>query len=445
MRQLRHLLMFPGIFFFCFTFLLPVLAQEKLPVIVKKIKPSTVVILTYDNEGKPIGQGSGFFISKNGDIITNEHVLADATRAEIKTAGGKVYQITLIVAEDNEADIVRASVNIPAESVYPLLVSDSVPEEGEQVVVVGNPLGLEQTISEDIVSAVREITAFGNIYQITTPISPGSSGSPVVNMNGEVIGIATFQSVEGQNLNFAIPGEKIIKLKAGKGRTLNEWSTAKAEEGPDSAEELYSAGLAFLLFWGDVVSLNKALSCFEKAIKENPRYAEAYFQVGCCYGKLHRYPESIDAYKQAIRIKPDWAEAHNSLGDSYFWLGRYQEAIDAHKQAIRLNPDYVDAHRSLGNAYGILGRYQEKVDAYKQAIRLQEATNAFKQAIRLIPNDDISSDSLSNERLRASITLSITATDYWALGVGYWGLGHYQEAVGRLSDYRREMLMRINI
>ena len=216
MRQLQRFLLPSVTFFFCFIFALPALAQEKLPEIVKKIEPATVVILTYDKDGKIIGQGSGFFISKNGDVITNRHVLAGAHRAEVKTINGKVYPIMLIVAEDKEADIIRASVNLPVESVYPLSVSSSIPEVGERVAIIGSPLGLERTVSDGIVSAVREIPAFGKIYQITAPISSGSSGSPVVNMKGEVIGVATFQFVEGQNLNFAIPGERIAKLKTEK-------------------------------------------------------------------------------------------------------------------------------------------------------------------------------------------------------------------------------------
>ena len=223
MRQFRRFLIPPVTLFFCSIFILIALAQEKLPEIVKKIEPSTVVILTYGKDGKMIGQGSGFFISQSGDIITNRHVLTGVHRAEVKTARGKVYPITMIVAEDKEADIIRASVNIPKESVRPLSVSSSIPEVGERVAVIGSPLGLERTVSDGIVSAVREIPAFGKIYQITAPISPGSSGSPVVNMKGEVIGVATFQFVEGQNLNFAIPGERIAKLKTEKGKTLDQW------------------------------------------------------------------------------------------------------------------------------------------------------------------------------------------------------------------------------
>lgn len=205
-------------------------AQESLPEIVKRVSPATVIITTYDRDGDPIGQGTGFFISQSGDIITNRHVLLLADRAEVKTSGAKVFPISGIVAEDKDRDIVRAVVKIPAGGARPLMVSNEIAEVGERLFVIGNPLGLEQTVSDGIVSAVRDIPEIGKIYQITAPISSGSSGSPVVNMKGEVIGVATFQMVEGQNLNFAIPGERVNKLRRGPLRSLRAWSEEAFEE-----------------------------------------------------------------------------------------------------------------------------------------------------------------------------------------------------------------------
>jgi S1-C subfamily serine protease len=187
-------------------------STESLPSLIKRIKPSTVIIFTYNDKGEFLKLGSGFFISQNGDVITNYHVIQGASSAEIKTADEKTYPITYILAGDEQNDIIRLSVNIPSQYVYPLSLSQTIPEVGERIIVYGSPLGLENTVSDGIVSAIRDIPDYGRIIQITAPISPGSSGSPVLNMQGEVIGIASFQMVEGQNLNFAIPSEKITSL-----------------------------------------------------------------------------------------------------------------------------------------------------------------------------------------------------------------------------------------
>ncbi len=119
--------------------------------------------------------------------------------------------------------------------------------------MVGSPMGLEQTISEGIVSAVREIPNLGKIFQISAPISSGSSGSPVINMKGEVIGVATFQFIKGQNLNFAVSGKYVMDLKHKKtGMTIKEWAHSiskpkvKAYKGK-TFEELLSKGARYYL------------------------------------------------------------------------------------------------------------------------------------------------------------------------------------------------------
>ena len=355
-----HLLrLFP--LFFLITVIFPSLAQEKLPEIVKKVQPSVVDIVTHDENSINFGSGSGVFISQNGDIITNRHVLLGANRAEIQTAEGEFYPITKIVAEDKEGDLVRASLNIPQELVHPIRLSYSIPEVGERVIVIGNPYWNEQTVSDGIVSAVREIPELGKIIQINAPISHYSSGRPVVNMKGEVIGVATFQIIGGQNLNFAIPSERVAKLEPEKGKTFAEWKAGTRQECLASAEGLYFKGLAFFL----AEDYEKALSYFEKAVEKNPRYADAYFSIGGCNYALGRYTEAIEALKQAIRIKPDYAKAYFGLGLAYGKLGSYTEAIEAYKQAIRIKPDFAEPHLALGLTYLIVGDKGSALDEYK--------------------------------------------------------------------------------
>lgn len=376
--------------------------QENLPAVVKRVEPSVVVILTFDKEGKLLGQGSGFFVSKNGDVITSRHVLQGAKRAEVKTANGKVYAVKRVLAEDAEGDLIRVSADIPGDSVHPLSVSAVLPEVGERIIVIGSPFGLEMTVSDGIVSAIREILEFGKIIQVTAPISPGSSGSPVVNMKGEVIGVATFFIVAGQNLNFAIPVERIAKLAPGEGQLLSAREERRIEEWVVSPEGLYATGLRYL--W--VEEYEKALPYFVEAVKKNANHADAYNNLCMAYAILERYAEAVASCKEAILLKPDLAEAHSNLGWSYHKLGRYQEAIQSCKQAIHIKPDFAMAHYNLGNNHIALGEHQEAIESYKQAIRIkfdyaeahlnlgaaynrmgryEEAIESYRQAIRLKP------------------------------------------------------------
>jgi len=180
----------------------------------RKIGPSVVAIYTYNEQRESIGRGSGFFHGASGQVVTNLHVLRGAHSAQIKTSSGKVYPVAGITARDAAADLAMLAVSMPWTESFPLAVTASLPEVGERVVVVGNPFGLEQTVSDGIVSAIRETAERGRVLQITAPISPGSSGSPVANLRGEVVGVAFLQFSGGQNLNFCISGERVARLAA---------------------------------------------------------------------------------------------------------------------------------------------------------------------------------------------------------------------------------------
>jgi S1-C subfamily serine protease len=193
--------------------------QESLPELIKKVAPAVVTVAGFNAQGKIIRIGSGFFVDAQGHLITNLHVIKGVARAEVKLPKGEVYPLTEMVAADDKADLVKLAVNLPGGPPHYLTVSSTRPEVGEHVVVLGSPLGLEHTVTDGMVSAIRTIKDRGEFLQISAPISPGSSGGPVVNMKGQVIGIATFQ-VKGQNINFAVPGYRVLALKEGPPRAL---------------------------------------------------------------------------------------------------------------------------------------------------------------------------------------------------------------------------------
>lgn len=387
---------------------------ESLPSIIKRIKPSVVIVFAYDDKGEFLKLGSGFFISQNGDIITNYHVLQGASSAEVKTSDGKTYPIIYIVADDEQSDIIRLSVDIPSQYVYPLSLSITIPEVGERIIVYGSPLGLEKTVSDGIVSAIREVPDYGKVIQITAPVSPGSSGSPVLNMKGEVIGIATFQFIEGQNLNFAIPSEKISSLIFTEENKVSITEDVLGQESQVKKESDYDEAYQKALFFIDKEEYEKALPYLEIATKTNISSLKelAYYQIGRCNDELGYYIEAIESYKQSIRIDPNNPKniaPYSLIGNDYYKLGLYKEAIEALKQSIRIDPYNVInsiSYRLLGLAYHQLYLYKEAIKALKQSIYIDpnttntvtyitlgdsymnlqlydEAIVVFKQAIRI--------------------------------------------------------------
>jgi len=157
------------------------------------------LIETFDDEGHKREQGSGFVISSDGTALTNYHVIRGASRATAKFADGTWSDVDGVVSYDAVRDVAVIKLASPPKTVLQLGDSDTV-TVGEKVVAIGSPLGLENTLSEGIVSGMRD----GRI-QMSVPISPGSSGGAVFDSSGKVIGISVSTILAGQNLNFAVP------------------------------------------------------------------------------------------------------------------------------------------------------------------------------------------------------------------------------------------------
>lgn len=149
-------------------------------------------------------QGSGFLVDESGRILTNEHVIRDARAARVKLASGDVYDMVTVLASDERRDL--AVLQVPGFDLpfLPMGNSDSV-RIGSPVVLIGSPLGLENTVTTGIVSGRRQEPEGYQLLQVSAPASRGSSGGPVLVQSGDVVGIASSQMQTGQNLNFAVP------------------------------------------------------------------------------------------------------------------------------------------------------------------------------------------------------------------------------------------------
>ena len=180
--------------------------------IAKSALASTVLIVMEDANGQLLSTGSGFFVER-GIIATNLHVVEGVFKGYVKRVGvDKTFRIEGIVAMDSRQDLALIKVSDISAPVLPIGKSDKV-QVGEPVYVAGNPTGfLEGTFSNGIVSGVREFRMGSKRIQITAPISEGSSGGPVLNNKGEVIGVAVSTITAGQNLNFAIPSNYLSEL-----------------------------------------------------------------------------------------------------------------------------------------------------------------------------------------------------------------------------------------
>jgi S1-C subfamily serine protease len=181
--------------------------------------PAVLTIYCYNASGKLVSQGSGFLISEDGVGVTNFHVIREAYRAEAELGDTRLYQVLSIRAFDQKKDIVVLQlgrqmgnrIEWPTGLPYLTLGSSAAISVGDRVATVSSPEGFANTVTDGLVSAIR---TEGNrdLIQISAPVSPGSSGSPVFDLNGKVVAVTVAQYAEGQNLNFAIPVETVSEL-----------------------------------------------------------------------------------------------------------------------------------------------------------------------------------------------------------------------------------------
>ena len=184
--------------------------------LVKSSIEAVVLIVVNDASGKPVLEGSGFLVSPDGRIVTNHHVVANASSATVKLNNGAFSPVEGIIADDPEHDL--ALIKVPGKNLPYLTLEDSDSlTVGQRVLAIGSPLGLENSVSDGIVSGFRKFEDGKNWIQTTAPASHGNSGGPLLVMDGKVAGVLTWKVGEGENLNFAAPSKLIVPMLANSG------------------------------------------------------------------------------------------------------------------------------------------------------------------------------------------------------------------------------------
>jgi len=353
--------------------LLPEVSLADASRIYKKNSKAVVVVTAYDEKGNTIGKGSGFIVRRDGAVVTNYHVIGMARDIKVKV-GNKALDVEGLIFTDEKNDLVILKAEVKNLSILkaktknmPVVKLGVIGKAniGEHVYVIGYPSGIESAISVGLLSGLRKIDEKREILKMSAPVSPGSSGSPVFNRNGEVIGIVTSSHIsETRNSSFAI-SVKLIKDKIS-----NKSVTAIKESG---LEDYINTAIYWNHLGGTSIKSGMykvAIEAYKQAIRIDPDYAEGYNNLGIAYISSGMYKEAIASSRQAIKIDPDYADAHNNLGVAYGKSGIYKEAIEAYKQAIWIDPDYAKAHYNLGVVYNNSGKYKKSIKSYKHAVRI---------------------------------------------------------------------------
>lgn len=333
------------------------------------IRPAVALLSIYDDKGKLVKTGTAFFTSRDGRLVTNWHVIEGAVRATAKLENGATYTVTGI--HNFSADRDLALLQAEATDVPFLTVSrNPLPQVGTRIAVIGSPLGLEGTVSEGIISGQRALSKKDHWLQMTAPVSPGSSGSPVVDRNGEVLGVATFLIRESQALNFARPAEYVAQLVESTSADAEPkplWTRSSQPQNPATADSDFAA-VDKALAENDAITALKLLNTL--ALKHSEE-AILWFKFGYAYDKLGLYEDAVTAYEKALKILPTNGIGWTNMAISLSKLKRWNEAAKAGREAIKIAPDYPQAWALLGFVAFEENKFRDAIGAFEKAAQLK--------------------------------------------------------------------------
>src|ERR1700722_453452 len=333
---------------------------------------SVFLLYAQSSNGSFVAQGSGFLISGQ-IIVTNAHV---ANVCKIFLVLGPAKIPTVLESIDNFHDIafLKSSIELTAKA---LAFSSTTPTPGEKIFVIGNPEGLEKTISEGLISGIRNLDG-RELLQLTAAISHGSSGGPVLDAQGNVVGIAVGSLQEGQNLNFAVPASSVRDfMKAGKTtapvsvRTILE-RIRKLED----AQKLETYSSDKTSAWQR--EQTEIVKLLREALDDAGTDDKSLLQVGEVPG--HENPElAIEAAQRTINIKSS-PDAQLILAKALYsnWLfspasNKDKVSLVASEHAARMavsssQKPTQDAYYTLAEILSGKGSYIEAQRTYKLAL-----------------------------------------------------------------------------
>ena len=342
-------------------------------------KSAIALLITKNSSGEILGTGTGFIVKPKGILVTNYHVLLDATSVQVIMSNGDQVKVESVLKVDRIKDFALLQLEDGVYSTLEIGNSDDL-KEFDYLSALGfssqniNSIKiLSESKNNNQVKQIAKQT-FGFILGIhpqaqtdfpliytTASFSPGFSGGPVINKSNHVVGIAT---VEGRSINLALP---INLIKPFLNETTGIPLADLLKTDKNSKEAHYYRGNFYLYVKENP---ERAVKEFKSALKIDNSFVLAHYDLGAAYQSQGLLENAIKEYEKAIALNPTFPEGSSNLGGYYFRLQKYEQAVNLFKQAIKAYPNFIQAHSNLGAVLNKLNRSKEAVPHLKKAIHL---------------------------------------------------------------------------
>jgi len=366
-------------------------AEFDLTTVARQTQPAIVRLDIYDRSGNEVASGNGFFVTTDGKLVTDFHLVDKAAHVIARSVTGELFRVAGLLAADVRNDLALLKLTT-ANQPFLVLGNTGTLVTSQRVAIVTSPLRMTQSGTagtvltkpllivgtdapepaqrEGLVLAVRTLSGDTRRIQVAAAIDPQAGGAPVVDEHGAVISVVRARVHDPRLLDYTIPVEAIGKLLTNAaaqpvpllaGHKVGDNADPEVFLAPEWKRTMVARESAD---WPAVLAAAQALA------RRFPGYAEAYACIGTASMELQAYANAAAAYRHALQLDPDYAYAWVGLGINYLAQGKDTAAIAAYRQAIKVQPDSAWPWGKLGELYGQQEKFGDAIAAYRQMTHL---------------------------------------------------------------------------
>ena len=346
----------------CVMLLIPLalysLQPEDTSTILEKNQENVIFFVCLGEGEEEISRGTGFVVGKEV-MATSYHLVSQAKKAEGMNFKGKKVKIDGIISYDKNLNVAFLKINKKPPP-FPVGKSDEL-ESGKKVIVIGGNEAGEIRAYDGEIRSPLEYAPNRNIFDTNLTVSKDSSGGPVLNSDGQLVGMLIFLD---SRTKFILPIDYMENLsKTGSVTKFKDWTP---EDYFSTFEGAFLAGRIYYAL-GQTGSAEKSL---KEVVKQNPNELDAHFMLADVYTKQRSYSSASSTYQKIIELDPNQDSAQMGLGMINLKMSRWKDAITPFETAVQINPKNGIAYFHIGNAYEELREFPNAVEAYKKYLNL---------------------------------------------------------------------------
>lgn len=366
----------------------PAAAQGAPSAVMTDLLASSVCIMGMVPEGK--FEASGFIVPPGDLVITTAHSIERTSNLRIKLNDGRAFPARIERLGNENMDLALLSFAGPRLRAVELGSIEDV-RVGAEVVTIGCPSGFEFSVTRGVVSSVRESSVGYPVIQTDVPVNPGSSGGPLFDGRGRVIGIIKGRVAERQRIHFALPADLA--------RALLDAVTRQQR-----AYELFNEAAL-------EGKLEEKVTLYRKALELDPELVDARYNLALTLERLGRKSDAEREYRETLRLHPDHTPAALNLGASLYEAGRLPEAAEVYRQALERDRESARLRNNLAETYRAMGEDAKARREFETILKANPGYAPAHYGLAVLFDDRLKDRRRAAEHYRRYLALAPDAAD----------------------------------